>query len=239
MPEVPVKEVAEKPGTGGRPVRQRFSVVLEERSGSSGGATRVSLEEFEQLPLDELRVRLLGAGRRGSLVRKELAQQLHVLASKLEEVTSSFLTGLPAQPGGAVGRSARRSEGGRPLGRSTGANSMRVERMLAEGALLRSTDFCGQMHWTRQALSKAVKDRRVFYVEAMGERVFPAFFADPELERKKVTRVSQALGDLPGGAKLLFMVTPKASLGGATPLSALKDGKLAQVEAAAQAYAER
>jgi hypothetical protein len=87
----------------------------------------------------------------------------------------------------------------------------------------------------RQALSKALAARRVFFVEHQGARYYPSFFADPKYERRQIETVSKALGDLPGGAKLAFMTTPKASLAGRTPLEALAVGEVAAAKAAAEA----
>lgn len=92
---------------------------------------------------------------------------------------------------------------------------------------------------TRQALSKALKAHRVFYVEVDGRRYFPSFFLDPRLERRQVEEVSKVLGELPGTSKLQFFTTGKGSLAGKTPIEALADGLYSRVRAAAQGFAER
>jgi hypothetical protein len=90
-----------------------------------------------------------------------------------------------------------------------------------------------------QALSKATRLNRMFTVEVDGERLYPAFFADPELDRQQLETVAKELRELPGWSKWQFFATPKASLGGRTPIDALKTGKLQEVRRAAVGFAER
>jgi hypothetical protein len=49
--------------------------------------------------------------------------------------------------------------------------------------------------------------------------------------------MAKRLGKLPGWSKWQFFTTRKGSLGGATPLDALKRGQFDDVEAAAEAFA--
>jgi hypothetical protein len=79
----------------------------------------------------------------------------------------------------------------------------------------------------------------MFTVEVDGDRLYPAFFADPELDRQQLETVAKELRELPGWSKWQFFTTPKASLGGRTPLDALKTGKLQEVRRAAVGFAER
>lgn len=57
-------------------------------------------------------------------------------------------------------------------------------------------------------------------------------------QRAQLEAVTKVLGDLPGGAKLQFFLTRKGSLGGATPLEALAQGKLQKVKDVAAAFAD-
>jgi hypothetical protein len=102
----------------------------------------------------------------------------------------------------------------------------------------RRQNFASQLDWTRQALSKALKSNRVFFVDFKGDRYFPAFYADPTYRRSQLEAVTKVLGDLPGGAKLQFFLSRKGSLGGATPLEALAEGKLRKVKDIAAAFAD-
>jgi hypothetical protein len=114
-----------------------------------------------------------------------------------------------------------------------------AESMIRLGQLLHPVDFQQRMGWSsRQAVWKAVQSQRVFYLLHQAERYFPAFYADPHYERKHLEAVTKVLGDLPGGSKLQFFLTRKASLGGQTPLQALATGRVAKVKDIAAAFAE-
>ncbi len=123
--------------------------------------------------------------------------------------------------------------------------SASFEALLREGALLDSARFQERAGFSRQALSKAVGAKRLFYVEVGAIRGYPAFYLDPQLQRKQVETVCKLLGDLSGGSKWLFFTTPKGSLArqatgqARTPLEALADGDLAKVKLAASGYAQR
>ncbi|MBN2384615.1 hypothetical protein JXQ70_17210 [bacterium] len=114
-----------------------------------------------------------------------------------------------------------------------------LERLVSEGILIEAKELMEQLHWTRQALSKARKAKRVFSVEIKGHNFYPSFFSDPRYERKHLEAVSRVLGDLPGTSRLQFMLTPKASLDSLTPLEALAKGKVTEVKVAAEGFVGR
>lgn len=115
----------------------------------------------------------------------------------------------------------------------------KLERFARAGNLIKADELMDQLGWTRQALSKARKARRVFSVEIKGETYYPAFFVDPQYDRRQLEAVSKALGDLPGTSKLQFMLTPKGSLNSHTPLEALRMGQVASVKIAAEGFMRR
>ena len=118
-------------------------------------------------------------------------------------------------------------------------------RLLEQGHLLASGAFQERAGVSRQALSKAVAERRLFYIDFGRRRGYPAFYTDLSLQRKQIGEVSKILGDLSGGSKWLFFTTPKGSLASPdtgvprTPLQALRDGEYARVTLAASGYAQR
>ena len=114
-----------------------------------------------------------------------------------------------------------------------------LERLVREGTLIKAEELMDQLGWTRQALSKARKARRIFSVEIKRESYYPAFFADPRYDRRQLEAVSKALGDLPGSSRLQFMLTPKGSLDSLTPLEALAKGRVAEVKIAAEGFVGR
>lgn len=111
------------------------------------------------------------------------------------------------------------------------------QRHLDQGSLLTSADICQRLAITRQALSKAVKSQRFFSVDGpSNSQLYPAFFATSTDERRVLEAISQKLGDMPGPSKWDFFLTPKLSLGGRSPISALQAGDLPLVSAAAEAF---
>lgn len=111
--------------------------------------------------------------------------------------------------------------------------------LLSRGEFVRAAELADALGVTKQAISKALRDKRVFTLEIDGVRYYPSFYLDGELERRQLESVTKALGDLPGASKLQFFSTPKHSLDGATPLEALAKGKFEQVMKSARGFAER
>lgn len=113
-----------------------------------------------------------------------------------------------------------------------------TDEMIRKRELLESAAFATRLGWTRQALSKALAARRVFFIEHRGARYFPAFYADKRYDRRQLEATTKLLGDLPGGAKLQFFLNTRGSLGKRTPLQALERGRLADVKAAAEGFVQ-
>lgn len=135
---------------------------------------------------------------------------------------------MPATPAESDGRDAGQ--------RSTNA----PENLIATGQLIGVDAFVGRLGCTRQALDDEIAARRIFFVEHDGSRYFPAFYAETErYDRRRIEKVSEAMGNLSGGAKLLFFLTRRGSLAGATPLDALAAGMFAKVLDVAEAFADR
>ena len=113
------------------------------------------------------------------------------------------------------------------------------EEQVASKELLSNAEMRARLQVTPQALSAAVKAKRMFTLPGpSGAQFFPAFFADRAYDRPVLERVCKALGDLPGARKYFFFTAQRYSLGGKSPLQALAKGKIDQVLAAAEAYLE-
>ena len=82
-----------------------------------------------------------------------------------------------------------------------------LRKFVDEGVLMVRSAFQDERTITRQALSKAQQERRLFHVEVDGAKYFPSFFVDSRYDRAKLESVSKALGDLPGATKLHFSCT--------------------------------
>jgi|SRR5436190_23383711 len=133
------------------------------------------------------------------------------------------------------------------------AQAARFNELLGEGEILLTPEFLDRLKVTRQALSKAVLNNRIFFLEVEGVKGYPAFYVDGRYNRGQLEDITRLLGNLPGGSKWVFFTTPKGSLARAgrvdrdgqekgkprTPLQALADGDIERVKATATAYAER
>ena len=105
--------------------------------------------------------------------------------------------------------------------------------------LVDEAEFKKSLKLPAGSIGKAVAAGALFVVKQNGQRLYPSFFTDPTLKRRQLIAVTRLLNDLDGFAKWQFFVTGKGSLGGLTPLEALRQGNLRQVKATAQGAAER
>ncbi|USJ00821.1 hypothetical protein MUG10_00725 [Xanthomonas prunicola] len=152
----------------------------------------------------------------------ELEETLKTIREKVRKVSAVLNKRVPDQ-----------SEPSSPLVLDT------TEAMIRKGHLVTPDKFQTLMNWkTRQAVSKALESQRIFYLEYKSQRYFPTFYADNNYERKHLDVITKILGDLPGGSKIQFFLTPKGSLGGAAPLQAIADGRFKKVKDIAAAFAE-
>jgi len=108
---------------------------------------------------------------------------------------------------------------------------------IAAKKLLSSVEMRERLSFTPQALSAAVRAKRMFVLTGpSGESFYPAFFADARYDRRDLEKISKALGGLSGGSKWGFFTTAKISLENNTPLDALAKGKLDAVLLAAAGF---
>jgi hypothetical protein len=115
----------------------------------------------------------------------------------------------------------------------------RLDSRIDNKALINSGALQRALNVQRQAISGAMKAGRLFaFVGPSGENFYPAFYADPALDRRAIERVSKTLGTLPAASKYYFF-TENSTLLGETPLEALRKGRLAEVLIAATGFVER
>jgi nitroreductase len=116
----------------------------------------------------------------------------------------------------------------------------RRAQLIQDGELIDTSALAERLAISVQAISRACRENRMFALEgASGRLLYPAFYADPDLSRSALGRVSKLLGDLPPSAKWQFFTTPKQTLKRRTPLEALKKGQIAEVELSARGFRER
>ncbi|MGN8187922.1 hypothetical protein ACTJLD_18250 [Burkholderia sp. 22088] len=192
---------------------------------------------------------MLGPDRARALLRLSDEQLGHLFKAGIAQVidlAGTITFGIAAAATRDRQPPVRRKPPARPAARADAAAADFEQRALAErralvakGALLPAAEIWAGLGMTRQALSKAVVSGRIFAVDVGAAQYYPAFYLTGDIDRKTLGKVTQCLGGLPGWSKWQFFRTPKASLGNVTPLKALSQGKLAEVERAAAAFAER
>jgi hypothetical protein len=115
-----------------------------------------------------------------------------------------------------------------------------MKRRIANKELLPSKEFQEALDIRRQSISDAVQSGRMFALAGpSGENYYPAFYADADLDRRSVEKVSKALGQLPAASKYFFFTSKSSFLGAETPLEALKKSRVADVLVAAAGFAVR
>lgn len=112
-----------------------------------------------------------------------------------------------------------------------------LQRRIASKELLHPKEFQDALGISRQSINEAVKARRIFAVLGpSGEYYYPAFYADGDLNRRELEKVAKILGGVPATSKYHFFTSKSTYLGSATPLTALKKGRLNDVLIAAAAF---
>ena len=122
----------------------------------------------------------------------------------------------------------------------TSEMEIRVQHM-NEGRLVKAPDLAALLGISKQAVSKAEREGRMFSVLGPSNvKLYPAFYADPHLNRAQLAQVTRALGEkIPGPSKWMFFTTFKTSLDVQTPIDALAAGRFDDVMRAAVGEAER
>jgi hypothetical protein len=105
--------------------------------------------------------------------------------------------------------------------------------------LVKEDEFAKALGRPATFVAKLVANGALFAVERNGAQLYPSFFADTTLERRQLSAVVRLLRDLDNFTKWHFFISGKGSLGGLTPLQALRQGKLRQVKVTAEGFAER
>ena len=208
----------------------------------------------------------LRARSRSALRHLTSPDQLHDLLTELLSVVASL-------PAGAMFQSNQERSGSGQVF-EVALDSPRTHARegfysaLAHGRLIPSAMFRSSSGLSSSALSRAVREGRLFFVELDGIRAFPSFYLDRRYRLRDLEQVAKRLQGMSGGAKWLFFVMPKGSLSrglastshanagdavvaegsgaaaGAdavslrTPLQAIEDGDIELVLRTATGYAE-
>jgi hypothetical protein len=107
--------------------------------------------------------------------------------------------------------------------------------LVAAGELVDADTLAELLGTSTQAVQAAERDGRIFSLAVEGQRYFPCFYGDAGFDWHALEVVFRLL--IPGErwAAFSFLRRRTLSLGGATPLDALRDGKLEAVSDSAMA----
>jgi len=104
--------------------------------------------------------------------------------------------------------------------------------------LLGIDEFCEAVGVTRDWLSDALTEGRLFAIAGPGGRsYFPAFYTDTGIKRVDIEQVARVLSPRDPGSQYWFFTSIRTSLQG-TPLDALRAGRLDAVLRAAEMHVE-
>ena len=209
-----------------------------ERGGKNAGA----FVSFADLGEGYAVVKLRPSRREGELyVQPALPRMKEPALLKVRNLLKKIAVQAPAAAAANDADSAAAQADNDVFTASLQADAMRARaRLHEEGQLLASAQLCERLQVTRQSLSRAVAQQRLFALDGPGGRkLYPAFFGDAGLPRRELEQVAQSLGSLPGAVKWQFFTTPSHSLDGKTPVEGLSKGRLDDVLRAAAGFKER
>jgi len=110
--------------------------------------------------------------------------------------------------------------------------------MVRSRQLLTSIEFCGRLGVSERRLARMVAAGSVFAIDVDGVMYFPAFLADPFVDRKRLQSVCRMLVPAPPNCRLHYLSSRQGNLGSITPLEALADdGSYRRLRQMARAYA--
>lgn len=142
---------------------------------------------------------------------------------------------LAQRPGSLVTEQSK-AEGASFMARFQADSALALSDRIEKKEMISSAELQDRLKIRRQSISDAVASRRMFAIVGPGgNNYYPAFYADPSLDRRSIEQVSKILGDLPGAVKYQFFTAESFALA-ATPLEALRKGRLPEVLIAAERF---
>jgi hypothetical protein len=108
----------------------------------------------------------------------------------------------------------------------------------AEGGVLSAQQLAEHLGITPQGLGKKRDRNQVFWLEIGDGYVYPAFQMSPKGLLPGIREVLEAFQEEDPWARVSFMLTGDARLGGRRPIDVLRDGDVASVTRAARGLGE-
>lgn len=115
---------------------------------------------------------------------------------------------------------------------------MKRALLKAEGGVLSAPQLAEHLGITPQGLGKKREKNQVFWLEVGDGYVYPAFQLGPSGLLRGIREVLDAFEEDDPWARVNFMLTGDARLGGRRPLDVLREGNVASVTRAARGYGE-
>ncbi|HEY6437465.1 MAG TPA: hypothetical protein VIY47_12815 [Ignavibacteriaceae bacterium] len=91
---------------------------------------------------------------------------------------------------------------------------------------------------TDQFLDKELESCHIFFIQNGIKIVYPKFFIDPTLKRQDLNKICKILKNESSVSKWLFLTNRRGSLGGVSPIDALRENKFKAVKEAALGHIE-
>ncbi|MBN8511224.1 MAG: hypothetical protein J0L57_21765 [Burkholderiales bacterium] len=114
-----------------------------------------------------------------------------------------------------------------------------VEALCPRGGLVTIPEFAAIDGRTVADVEADLAAGRLLCVMVNGEPLVLEALVDSRIDRRQLARISRVLKSISPGARIIFLTTEKASLGGITPFAALAAGQFAATLRAARGFAER
>lgn len=145
--------------------------------------------------------------------------------AKVEKILRDARSGPPSPP---VTKKSMR-EGAALMAEFRRGSAAALARRIESKELLTREELVERLGGNRRWVTSALKGGRLFSVQApSGVDYFPAFYADPSIDRQALGRVAKVLSSVPGASKYHFFVSKSFTLG-MTPLEALANGRVKDV----------
>jgi len=160
----------------------------------------------------------------------EHVTQVREIAIELHKTLGYCIAELPMPIERASGELAK----ARDRGAEYRVNALRA------GNTLSAEDIAGRLQLTRQGIDKKRTNGELFALSWGSRKLhYPAWQLEPGILGEPLKRVLAPLKEEDPWNIYRFLTTPEALLGDATPLNALREGRVDQVEKAAIAFASR
>lgn len=111
-------------------------------------------------------------------------------------------------------------------------------RLIANKELVPYSSLQKELVTKWSTFERATFEGRILVLCVDGQNYLPAFYLDSAIDHLRLEKVVKSLGNLDSWTKWQFLTTRKLTLNGATPLEALREGKLKSVLNAAISFSE-